>query len=101
MRLFDSNLITKTTRYFHDNGDGTYTIESQADVEDIITDAKIRDNHFRPNANWKGEMHMDARIPTSIVFELKRTGQLFDQRAMKRWLNNPDNRMFRTRPGRV
>ena len=32
---------------------------------------------------------------------LKAEGKLDDDAYMKRWLNDPDNRFFRTRPGQV
>jgi hypothetical protein len=33
--------------------------------------------------------------------ELKQQGIIDDPKALRRWLNDPDNRYFRTRPGRV
>jgi len=31
----------------------------------------------------------------------KSEGKLDDQAFLKKWLNDPDNRLFRTRPGEV
>jgi hypothetical protein len=36
-----------------------------------------------------------------LFYRLKKDGIIDDPSAMKRWLNDPDNRFFRTRPGRV
>jgi hypothetical protein len=37
----------------------------------------------------------------ALFYKLKNQGIIDDPAAMKRWLNNPDNKLFRTRPGRV
>jgi len=42
-----------------------------------------------------------ASIPMNIYFDLKQRGILNDQKKMKQWLNDPDNKYFRTRPGLV
>lgn len=42
-----------------------------------------------------------ASIPLVIYQELVRKGIADDPVAMKKWLNDPDNRYFRTAPGRV
>ncbi|CDM57380.1 hypothetical protein [Rhizobium favelukesii] len=42
-----------------------------------------------------------ASIPLTVYFELKRKGLTNDPVAMKRWLNDPDNRFFRTREGTI
>jgi hypothetical protein len=52
-------------------------------------------------ANWKGEWHHVASIPESIYFQLKADGKIDDPVYMKKWLNDPDNRFFRVRPGQV
>jgi hypothetical protein len=36
-----------------------------------------------------------------FYMDLKKKGILDDQVALKRWLNDPENRYFRTRPGQV
>jgi hypothetical protein len=37
----------------------------------------------------------------ALFYQMKAEGKLDDQAYMKRWLNDPDNRAFRTRPGEV
>jgi hypothetical protein len=37
----------------------------------------------------------------ALYYQMKAEGKLEDQAYMKRWLNDPDNRAFRTRPGEV
>jgi len=42
-----------------------------------------------------------ASIPLNVYYDLKRRGIADDPKAMKKWLNDPDNRVFRTREGTV
>mgnify|MGYP006213542651 CR=1 FL=1 len=42
-----------------------------------------------------------ASIPIHIYWDLKKRGIADDDEAMKRWLNDSQNRFFRTRPGQV
>ncbi len=51
-------------------------------------------------SRW-GEGQRVASIPMTVYWELKRRGVVDDQGALRRWLNDPDNRFFRTRPGAV
>jgi len=49
---------------------------------------------------------MEASIPAEIINTLNREGimrgyHILDQKALVKWLNNPDNRVFRTRGGTV
>jgi hypothetical protein len=46
-------------------------------------------------------MHHVASIPMALYYQMKAEGKLDDQAYMKRWLNSPENRFFRTRPGKV
>jgi hypothetical protein len=47
-----------------------------------------------------------ASVPLVVIDDLNKKGimrgfHVVDQARFKEWLNNPDNRAFRTRPGRV
>jgi hypothetical protein len=46
-------------------------------------------------------MQRVATLPLVLWMKLKQDGILDDPRALRRWLNDPDNRAFRTRPGRL
>ena len=37
-----------------------------------------------------------AEIPNIVIDQLMREGRWTDRKAMKKWLNDPDNKMFRT-----
>lgn len=101
-RLIDRDLETGIETNFHwDDAEGTFTISSKQDVTGIVDTNKSSFSGIDERANWKGEWHHVASIPLTVYYELKRQGILDDQAAMKRWLNDRDNRYFRVRPGKV
>jgi len=101
-RFFDANPEQGITRTFHyDEATDEATIQTTQDLTAVI-EANKRDFATIDNkANWKGEWHHVASIPESIYFQLKSEGKLDDPVYMKKWLNDPDNRFFRVRPGQV
>lgn len=101
-KLFDINPVTGTRKMWHyDAEKDEATIETIIDASQIVSDNKERFNSFDEKANWKGDMHHVASIPMALFYQMKAEGKLDDQAYMKRWLNDPDNRAFRTRPGEV
>ena len=101
-RLFDRNDATGITRLWHYNpATDEATIETQQDVSNVVEENKDQFNATDNKANWTGEWHKVASIPLNIYYELQASGKITDQAYMKRWLNDPDNRFFRTRPGQV
>ena len=95
-RLFEHDPLTKTTRWFHyDHNTGDVTIESQFDVTDVVELNKelARVNTGRYGDGW----HRVASLPLSIWYDLKRRGIIDDPNALRKWLNDPDNRFFRTK----
>jgi hypothetical protein len=42
-----------------------------------------------------------ASIPMGVYMELDAKGIARDEKAFARWLDDPDQRAFRTRPGRL
>lgn len=86
-------------RTFHASEDGNeFVIQTQQDTTDIVEANKVAYNEAPDR--W-GEFTRVASIPISVYFDLKKKGIVDDDAAMKRWLNDPDQRFFRTRPGRV
>lgn len=51
--------------------------------------------------NWRGDMHLVASIPLGIADDLIRRGILYDQKKMRKWLNDRDNSMMRVKEGRL
>lgn len=101
--LFDHDDLTGITEYFHWNPqDESFTIEMVQDVTAIAEHAKRQYNDTDERARWTGDManHVGV-IPLSILYAPENRHLREDPQAMKDWLNNPDNRIFRTRPGKV
>ena len=100
-KIFDVNpeLGIKRTWHYNDETDEA-TIQTQQDVTAIIEENKNEFNQVDERHRW-GEFSRVASIPLSLFYQLKNEGKLEDQAYMKRWLNDPENRHFRTRPGEV
>lgn len=87
---------------WHYDGDKDEAIiETVVDATDVIEENKAAFNQIDEKAGWKGDMHKVASIPMALFYDLKKQGIIDDQARLKAWLNDPDNRFFRTRPGRV
>ena len=99
-RLLSRNPMLGTETYFHyhDEND-SMTIETVTDVTDIVEGNKRDFNGS--HGGWRGDMHKVASIPLTKYMELLQAGIVHDKKAFKKWLNDPDNRAFRTKPGRV
>ncbi len=100
-KLFDKDDALGITRIWHYDADtDKATIETRQDVSKIIEENKQEYAQIDENARW-GEWTRVASIPMSIYFKLKAEGKLDDEAYMKRWINDPENKYFRTRPGEV
>jgi hypothetical protein len=100
-KLFDKDDALGITRIWHyDPETDKATIETRQDVSAIIEENKSEYAQIDERARW-GEWTKVASIPMSIYYQLKREGKLDDEAYMKRWLNDPDNKYFRTRSGEV
>ncbi len=100
-RLFSIDAEQGITRYFHfDDETGQATIQTKQDVTAIIEENKQEYAQVDERARW-GEWSRVASIPMSIYFQLKAEGKLDDQEYMKKWLNDADNKYFRTRAGKI
>ena len=106
-RLFSSDPVTGITKWFRYNeassgleSDDTFSIETTQDATQIVDYAKSTFNSIDERARW-GDGQMVACIPLALWTDLKKKGVVDDERRFKRWLNDGDNRFFRTRPGRV
>jgi hypothetical protein len=100
-KLFDFDPTTGTTKWWHYDADrDEATIETVFEVGDIVEQNKAQYSATDERTRW-GEWSKVASIPMPLFYRLKKDGIIDDPSAMKRWLNDPDNRFFRTRPGRV
>lgn len=92
------------------DGEGGVIVESKVDLTDFIEHNKAQYNQNSGRTGWSGELYDPknkiASIPTVIVDELNKKGimrgyHVIDVPAFRRWLNDPDNVVFRTRGGIV
>lgn len=94
----DSASTGIVTKFLYDADKDEAIIQKTQDVSGIIEANKAEFN--AAPERW-GEWTKVGSIPLSVYYELERQGILGDQKAMAKWLNDPDNRAFRTRPGTI
>lgn len=99
-KLVSHDPLFGVTNYHHKVEDGKYVSEDTVDLaptRDLNT-ALYND----ASKHWKKDLNNHiASIPLPIYFDLKRRGVVDDRKAFLRWLEDGDNRVFRTRPGRL
>lgn len=102
-RFLDADQNTGIARFFHwDDDKDDFLIETVQDVEPTLEFNKAQFNEFTSSRDkWGDGMTKVASIPLSVYMDLVKRGIAHDDAAMKRWLNDPDNALFRTRPGVV
>lgn len=91
------------TRIFHyDHTDDSYGIETVSNVGPLLEKNKIMYSSYDERARWsKDGFERVGSIPAKVWFALEKSGIAGNPELLKKWLNDPDNRKFRTRPGRV
>ena len=83
---------------YHDEADGvSHYVAEQA------TDYLLDFNRKQANEAGKrfGNWAKVASLPMTVFMDMKKKGILDDSKAFKRWLNDPDNRFFRTHEGHL
>jgi hypothetical protein len=99
-KFVDYDPLTGVTNYFHAMGDGSYVSEDVVDVMPTRETNKALFNDAPTRWKQDGYNHV-ASIPPTIWFELKRSGIADDEKALLKWIQDPDHSVFRTRPGRL
>lgn len=97
-RLFDRDPELGITKYWHVKDNGEYVVETVQDVTGIAEYNKRSYNNT--DKKWK-DVNKVASIPLSVYYELKRQGIADDPKALRKWLNDSNNQVFRTRQGRL
>jgi len=98
-RLFSHDEATGITKWFHwDDSTDDFLIQTVQKTDEIL-DTNKEDFNNAPD-RW-GDGQRVASLPLSIWTRLQKAGIMDDPKALRRWLNDPDNRAFRTRPGRL
>lgn len=97
-RVFSEDKAQGITKYWHVTDKGEYVVETQQDVSSIVEANK---RQYNDNTGRWGDLNKVASIPLSVYYDLKRRGIADDPVALKKWMNDPDNRVFRTRSGNL
>ena len=87
------------------DGEGGLIIRTTQDVTDIVEQNKAQYNAASVHDKW-GDLTKVASLPFTIVDKLNRRGimrgfAVINEKEFRAFLNDPENRFFRTRPGRV
>ena len=93
-----SNMV-KTTGWF-DSNTGDVHMSTFQDIGEIVKKNRADRKAFAIDKNSAtgrfGEFAKVASIPNVVVDQLMKSGVWFDRVAFRKWLNDPDNRLFRT-----
>lgn len=95
--------VDATTTFHYDAVDDKVHFETREDVEPLIELNKAQYNNFDERSRW-GDRFVTgtvARLPLWLGLELQRKGILDDSEKLAKWLDDPANSGWRTRPGRV
>ena len=101
MKLFSQHEGRYTVA--HESDDGVI-LETKQDVSEIIEANKKQMNES--DGRYDSVVTHIARLPLTVIDDLNRKGvmqgfMIVDRTAFRAFLNHPDNRFFRTHPGRV
>ena len=80
--------------------DGRLVVRNAQDAEPIVEDNKRLSSEgdgYSPSRN----LRRVASIPLVLWLDLRKRGITRDPRRFRAWLSDPDNRHFRTAPGRI
>jgi hypothetical protein len=84
-----------------EESDGKIFIHNTQDAEPIVEDNKILLSSGEDGYTASRSMRRVASLPTLLWLDLKKKGIVDDPKRLAAWLNDPDNRFFRTAPGRI
>ncbi len=106
--LFDTDPITRTVQVFHyDELTDTFTIEDRQNVDAIVEHNKAVQNDDQFRARPQNEVRRVASIPMNLFAQMQQEwrekGYSYEERqaALRRFLNDPNNKFFRTDDSRV
>ena len=105
-RLVQKDAVTGKETWAHFDEDGKMIFESSQNVDAILSNNRDERNEYRFGSlqgNTQRHQQKVAEIPTALYHQLiQELGQPKDNpKGWKKWLNDYDNRFFRTSGGRV
>lgn len=102
--LLSVDPLTGAREYFsYDESTGGFNIRREVDHAPVLEANADHKKQFRSkqNQNYKGDgFHKVASVPMDIYMALPQAMRN-DPKAMKKWLNHPDQAPFRTTPGTI
>ena len=99
-RIISTDVQALARQHFVSEDGNKIRLIDEQDVTGIL-DSNAEERKYADKRTRFGDLQRVASIPLVVYAELRRKGILKDSKAMKRWLNDPENLVFRTRPGRV
>ena len=105
MQKLGEEVTIEGKRTWFSDDDGGLVIRDEQNVAPILEANKASYNQTDERARW-GNGARVAEIPNSVIADLNVKGSMrgfavVDQKRMKAFLNDPENRFLRTRPGRI
>jgi hypothetical protein len=105
-RLVKRDEATGVETWCHFDSDNGFTFETVQNVDEILKKNKAEANEYRAGSlmgNTQRHQQKVADIPVSVYYEvLARLGNPKDNPVeWRRWLNDYDNRFFRTGGGTI
>lgn len=94
------------TQTVYADDDGGIIIETKQDVSEIIEANKAQLDFDKQRTGHLNELHHVARIPFTVIDDLNKKGimrgfNVIDDVGFARWLNDPDNSVWKTYRGTV
>ncbi len=93
-----SNESGVQTAVHTEDGDGTFHVTKKQDVQPTLDYTKyLREQPV----DRKNEVRHIAEIPPVVAAKLIREGIMGDSKAILKWLDKPENKVFKTVEGRL
>lgn len=94
------------TQTVYADDDGGIIIETKQDVSEIIEANKTQLDFDKQRTGHLNELHHVARIPFTVIDDLNKMGvmrgfNVVDEVGFARWLNDPDNAVWKTYRGTI
>lgn len=88
------------TTWMRENDDGSTTVRTDHAVDQVIQQNRLENN--AQEKGWKGDWHKVASIPLNVYYDQLHAASLQDdQKYVSKWLNDRDNRAWRTKDGEI
>jgi len=96
-------MATKTVLDYSKNSENIFATEDDKMICHTKQNIQPTLDYVKNLSEYKPgkEFRHVAEIPMVIYQQMVRDGSINDKKALKKWLNDPDNRLFRTWKGRI